>query len=139
MTNQSDFLSSENEMIAFGETLGQTLSKTDVVFLLGNLGAGKTTLTRGILYGLGYSGPVPSPTYTLVEPYEIGGQQVYHMDLYRLKHSDELEMLGVRDFIGSNLCLIEWPERANEVLPNPDVTISIEPSKHGRVVKVTRC
>ena len=139
MTNQSNVITTEKNMIDFGKQLSHSFNQNDVVFLLGNLGAGKTTLTRGILYGLGYNGTVPSPTYTLVEPYDINDIQVYHMDLYRLKSADELEMLGVRDFIGQSLCIIEWPDRAESLLPKPDVILNIKSVDDGRAVNIRRC
>lgn len=97
-----------------------------VIYLQGDLGAGKTTLVRALLRKLGHSGHVRSPTYTLVEPYEIGGRRVFHLDLYRLSGAEELEYLGLRDLEpGRDLILIEWPERVGEGLPEPDLWLRL--------------
>lgn len=109
-----------------------------VLFFHGELGAGKTTLIRGVLHGLGYRGAVKSPTYTLVESYPFAKLTVQHFDLYRLKSAEELEFLGIRDYLGGhNLCLIEWAERGGGVLPTPDLDIGIERQEAGRLVRFT--
>ncbi|GJL83910.1 MAG: tRNA (N6-adenosine(37)-N6)-threonylcarbamoyltransferase complex ATPase TsaE [marine bacterium B5-7] len=118
----------ERAMIEFGQSLALDLDSHELVFVKGDLGAGKTTLVRGILMGLGHQGSVPSPTFTLVEPYDINDLVVYHLDLYRLESPHELDMLGARDFIGMNLCLIEWPERGAGWLPKADRVIEIRGS-----------
>jgi tRNA threonylcarbamoyladenosine biosynthesis protein TsaE len=108
-----------------------------LVTLDGSLGAGKTTLARGFLRALGYSGRVPSPTYTLVEPYEAGGRRVLHMDLYRLSAPEELEYLGFRDaFAGDAIVLIEWPERAGSAIPAADISVSLGMAAAGRSAAV---
>lgn len=109
-----------------------------VVFLSGDLGAGKTTLVRGFLRALGHRGAVKSPTFTLVEPYELdepGGRAVNHFDLYRLSGVADLEGLGFRDYLdGAALCLIEWPERGARAAVAPDLEVRIDIVGTGRVV-----
>lgn len=97
-----------------------------VIFLQGELGTGKTTLVRAILQKLGITGRVRSPTYTLIESYEVAGRAVFHLDLYRLNSSAEVEYLGLRDLDAvTDLLLIEWPERGGDCLPRPDLSLRL--------------
>ena len=108
-----------------------------VIYLHGDLGAGKTTLVRGVLNSLGYSGHVKSPTYTLVEPYHIAELDLRHFDLYRMHDEEEWEMAGFRDeFDGHKIFFIEWPENARGLIPPADVTIDFEILTLGRHVGI---
>lgn len=112
--------------VELGHRLGEGLRPGMVIYLQGTLGAGKTTLTRGILRAFNYSGTVKSPTYTLVEPYQLTGVTLYHFDLYRLGDAEELEFLGIRDyFSASSICLVEWPQRGEGYLAAPDLIVSL--------------
>jgi tRNA threonylcarbamoyladenosine biosynthesis protein TsaE len=127
----------EEAMLVFGETLAKAITGGAIVYLYGQLGAGKTTLVRGILRSMGYEDKVKSPTYTIVEPYEIGSVIVYHFDLYRLNTPDELEQIGMADYAGADaICLIEWPEKGFPLLPMPDLACYIEIKDQGRVLRV---
>lgn len=132
------YLADEAAMLAFGAALAQQLPGGGVVTLRGDLGAGKTTLVRGLLRELGYTGTVKSPTYTLVEPYHLRGRDIYHFDLYRLADPEELEYMGIRDYLRPDaLCLLEWPEKGGNVIPAADMDVLITHSKGGRVISVS--
>lgn len=103
------------------------------LFLRGDLGAGKTTLTRGLLRGYGHVGAVKSPTYTLVEPYEDTRYSIYHFDLYRMNAPEEVEFLGVSEYFEeNNLCVVEWADKGRGFLPPPDLEITLETEGSGR-------
>lgn len=124
-------------MESLGAALAPRLRAGQVIFLHGELGAGKTTLVRGVLRALGYAGSVKSPTYTLVEPYDLGRGRFYHFDLYRMEYPEELELLGIRDYLqGKGVCIVEWPERGAGILPRPDVDVFIDRVDHARSVRL---
>jgi len=119
-------LENERETERWGRLLGEAAAEGAVLYLHGHLGAGKTTLSRGLIRGRGHEGKVKSPTYTLVEPYEGLRPPVYHFDLYRLGDPEELEFMGIRDyFLPGNLCLVEWPEKGAGLLPPADCDIEL--------------
>lgn len=131
-------LGSATETEALGARLALTLKPGGILYLSGDLGAGKTTLARGLLHALGHHGTVKSPTYTLVEPYQIGDWRLFHWDLYRLTDPEELEFLGLRDQLdGQAALLIEWPERGQGELPAADVEITLSYAGEGRACRLT--
>ena len=124
------------ELEAVGSALAKSLNFGDIVFLEGELGAGKTTVSRGILRGFGYWGIVASPTYTLLELYDLTVHRVAHFDLYRITATKDLEGIGFRDYLdGQTICLIEWPENGAECLLIPTLRIILEYAEAGRVVR----
>lgn len=130
-------LPTEADTLALGAGLAPALTAGMVVYLSGELGAGKTTLARGILGGLGYSGRVKSPTFTLVEAYKLSRLYLYHFDFYRFETPRELDEAGFRECFGAHaLCLVEWPEKAAAKLPAADLTIAMYVAGIGRRVEV---
>ncbi|QFY42152.1 tRNA (adenosine(37)-N6)-threonylcarbamoyltransferase complex ATPase subunit type 1 TsaE [Candidatus Methylospira mobilis] len=134
------FLADEAETLAFaGRFFAERVRPGWVVYLHGQLGAGKTTFVRGCLRATGYQGIVKSPTYTLVEEYRLdNGLTLYHFDLYRLNDSSELEWMGIRDYFRpDSIAFIEWPERGAGLLPAPDAEVALKPQGQGRVIGLT--
>ncbi|MEA3278249.1 MAG: tRNA (adenosine(37)-N6)-threonylcarbamoyltransferase complex ATPase subunit type 1 TsaE [Pseudomonadota bacterium] len=126
-------LHGEQAQDAFGRKIASRLQSPCVIYLDGDLGTGKTTLVRGVLRGLGHTRSVRSPTYTLLEPYDLGGMRLYHLDLYRLGDPEELEFVGLRDLLDEeSVLLVEWPERGAGILPPPDLVIRITYAPSGR-------
>jgi tRNA threonylcarbamoyladenosine biosynthesis protein TsaE len=131
-------LHGESATVAWARAFGAALIPPCVIFLQGTLGAGKTTMTRGFLRGLGFEGPVKSPTYTLVEPYELAEMTVYHFDLYRLGDPEELEYMGIRDYFGErSIAIVEWPDKGYPMLPAADICINIDVLEQGMARELT--
>lgn len=131
------YLETPQETERFGSELWRYLPTKCVIFLQGDLGAGKTTLVRGLLRAAGHVGAVRSPTYTLVEEYEVAGRTIFHFDLYRLADPDELEWIGIVDYLAQEaVCIFEWPEMGKGILPGPDLSIGLTAQGEGRLAKV---
>lgn len=142
-------LSDEFSTVAFGRLLYKLIDQLCFqhgvvsIFLRGDLGMGKTTLTRGLLEGAGYFGKVKSPTYTIVEPYELEEVQINHFDLYRLGDPEELEFMGIRDYFEypeggqeKQLCILEWPDKGIGFLPEADFEVELSNKGRGRICRV---
>lgn len=128
-------IADETAMLEFGKKLAEYVDAPCIIYLIGELGAGKTTLVRGFLQGLHYQGIVKSPTYTLVESYFFGEKQIFHFDLYRLADPRELDYIGIEDyFSATSICLIEWPERGQPILAGADLCCTIAVENSGRLV-----
>ena len=137
MTESNFFLADETATLNLGRQLAALLTPGLVIFLHGDLGAGKTTLVRGVLRGLHYDGRVKSPTYTLVESYQASSLYLYHFDLYRFNDEREWLDAGFNELFNTdNICLVEWPERAGKLLPPADVDIYLAEQGEGRSVIV---
>jgi tRNA threonylcarbamoyladenosine biosynthesis protein TsaE len=131
-------LESEQETLLLAAKLWHVLPKKCLVFLYGDLGAGKTSFTRGVLREAGITSAVKSPTYTLVEEYDlVDGSKFFHFDLYRLKDPEELEWMGIRDYLEQkSVCFVEWPELGSGHLPKADIEIKLIAEGLGRTIKI---
>ncbi len=131
------YLEDESITLTLGTEIATILRPGFVIFLKGNLGAGKTTLARGILRGLGYQGKVKSPTYNLVELYNFSRLYFYHFDFYRFDDPIEWEEAGLREYFNADsICLVEWPEKAEKLLPVADLQISFNIIETGRNIEI---
>lgn len=136
-------LRDEQATVDFGAQLAEAAKNFSLtIYLCGDLGAGKTTMSRGIVQYFGHRGAVKSPTYTLVEPYELEEKSIFHFDLYRMAAADELSYLGLEDYFNTpnRLCLVEWPEKGEGVLPAADLTLALEyrdQALDGRIMKLS--
>ncbi|WKJ91810.1 tRNA (adenosine(37)-N6)-threonylcarbamoyltransferase complex ATPase subunit type 1 TsaE [Methylomonas montana] len=130
-------LETSEDTEALGAALWQALPAKCLLFLYGDLGAGKTTLVRGLLRAAGHQGAVKSPTYTLVEEYEVNGRRLFHFDLYRLKDPEELEWMGMEDYLNQEaLCCIEWPQMGGGFLPMADVEVRLNYFQQQRAAEI---
>ena len=129
-------LDNEAATLACGDKFSRMMANGLVVYLHGDLGAGKTTFVRGVLHGLGHVGKVKSPTYTLVEPYIIFNYNIYHFDLYRFIDEEEWDATGFRDYFNAqSICMIEWSEKAAHVLPEPDIHVRLSLYQNARKIQ----
>ncbi|NKF49499.1 tRNA (adenosine(37)-N6)-threonylcarbamoyltransferase complex ATPase subunit type 1 TsaE [Shewanella sp. WXL01] len=137
MTQFVTLLEDEAATVALGKQLAGAMTPPLTVYLNGDLGAGKTTFSRGVIQHLGHQGAVKSPTYALVEPYEIKGIDVFHFDLYRVADPEELEFMGIRDYFTPNsICLVEWPENGCGLIAEADLQIYISYKGEQRQISI---
>lgn len=131
------FLENSEATEKWGAALFSKLPNKALIFLEGNLGAGKTTFVRGLLRAAGITGAIKSPTYSLVEEYEANQRKIFHFDLYRLAEPDELEWIGIDDYLNQNaLCFIEWAQKGEGILPPPDLIIALTAQQNGRLLRI---
>jgi tRNA threonylcarbamoyladenosine biosynthesis protein TsaE len=131
-------LENEADTESIGAALAETLTSGLVIYLCGDLGAGKTTLVRGALRGLGHTGKVKSPTYTLIEPYTVSRLHLYHFDFYRFAVPEEYLEAGLEEYFeGRGVCLVEWPDKASPYIAQPDVEVRLTVAGSGRRFEAT--
>ncbi|WP_226813230.1 tRNA (adenosine(37)-N6)-threonylcarbamoyltransferase complex ATPase subunit type 1 TsaE [Candidatus Profftia lariciata] len=131
------FLPDDTATISLSHSLANICNNAIIIYLYGDLGSGKTTFSRGFLQKLGYRGHIKSPTYNIVESYNIALMNIYHLDLYRLSNAAELECIGIRDYCNKNaICLIEWPEKGLGFLPEADISLYFYYKQKGREVSI---
>ncbi|MFT5236385.1 MAG: tRNA threonylcarbamoyladenosine biosynthesis protein TsaE [Shewanella sp.] len=137
MASVNVYLDNELDTVELGRRLAAIITPPLILNLSGELGAGKTTLSRGLIQAFGHKGAVKSPTYALVEPYELAGVDIFHFDLYRLSDPEELEFMGIRDyFTEQSICIIEWPDRGHGLIPQADISCHIKYVGTGREVEI---
>lgn len=130
----------EAALVAVAQSLAHAMDRAGVVFLDGDLGAGKSTFVRALLGAMGVGERIKSPTYSLIETYQVAGHPIHHLDLYRIASADELEWLGLPDLMGeSTLLLVEWPQRAIEALPAPDLWVRLGHAANRRNLGLEAC
>ncbi|PCJ30416.1 MAG: tRNA (adenosine(37)-N6)-threonylcarbamoyltransferase complex ATPase subunit type 1 TsaE [Gammaproteobacteria bacterium] len=139
MLTMNLYLADESATLALGADIAKHCPKEQfTLHLEGDLGAGKTTFTRGLLRQLGHQGNVKSPTYTLVEQYQLADRAIFHFDLYRVSDPEELDYLGLDDYLsGQSLCIIEWASQGGSYLPKADLVITFSYQEHARNVELT--
>ena len=137
MASVNVYLDNELDTVELGRRLAAIITPPLILNLSGELGAGKTTLSRGLIQAFGHEGAVKSPTYALVEPYELAGVDLFHFDLYRLSDPEELEYMGIRDYFTENsICIVEWPDRGHGAIPDADISCHIKYVGEGREVEI---
>lgn len=130
-------LSDESMTVKFGSAIGRCIRKNALIYLTGQLGAGKTYVAKGIAAGLGSEGQVSSPTYNIMNIYEFDGGRIMHFDLYRLENEEELYGVGLFDFVKNGICLIEWADKFKESLPDDYLEITLSYFENGRAADVS--